>query len=81
MLVKGGVCGEGEMYEPIPLHDPPLFCRPLVSVCPEQKLMKLAESLSYINVCCAKLIIEVTHVAEAACPSAGVWFPSEALPV
>ena len=35
-------------YVPIPLHEPVLVCRPLVSVLPVQKWMKLAASLSLL---------------------------------
>ena len=33
----------------IPLHEPSRFCSPLVSVWPEQKLMKLLSSLNYVS--------------------------------
>jgi hypothetical protein len=33
----------------MPLHDPSRFCKPLVKVCPAQKLMKLALSLECVS--------------------------------
>lgn len=43
--------------------------------------MKFEESLDCVNLESLQMITEFTYVAEAACPSTGVWFPSDALPV
>ena len=36
-------------HEPMPLHDPPFTCRPLVKVFFAQKLMKFAASLEVLS--------------------------------